>query len=139
MPRMTKEEKIARATQLRDAAIAAVQAKGEWKPANVGGQQIRVMGADHESLSIMYTTPFSKLPLGPPKFPERWSDAEKHQAAMMVQSGPEKFSMAFMIDIWGREANGRAAKVFSMRWNDDGASSIVSFRRGDWERELIDA
>jgi hypothetical protein len=37
------------------------------------------MGADHGNLSIMYTTPFSKLPFGPPAIPDHWSDIEKAQ------------------------------------------------------------
>jgi hypothetical protein len=44
-----------------------------------------------------------------------------------------------LIDIWKREADGRSAKVFSMHWNGDGDPFVVSFRRGDWERELIGA
>jgi hypothetical protein len=136
--RTAYEEKIARATELRDAAIAAVQAKGDWKQGRVGDQRVRVMGADHGNLSIMYTTPFSKLPFGPPAIPDHWSDTEKHQAALLTQNSAYKFSMD-LIDIWKREADGRTAKVFSMHWNGDGDPFVVSFRRGDWEHELIGA
>jgi hypothetical protein len=86
---MTKEEKIARATQLRDAAIAIVRSKGSFQPVQHHGREIAsVLTCNEGILTIIYTTPFQSLPKGPPKIPAHWSEADKHQAAMMIASDP---------------------------------------------------
>jgi hypothetical protein len=95
-PRMSKDQKLTRVTQLRDAAIKIVQQKGEWKPF---GADVRVMQFECDKLSIWYTA----LPYG------------------------------FGVDIWDA-----GSKVLNVQWNDAGVS-VISFRRGDWESEVLEA
>src|SRR5258708_6251878 len=119
VPRMTAGERLSRAVSLRDAAIAIVKAEGQWKPVNVGERQMRVMMADHRDLQIAYATPFSRPPDQTPKPREGWSDLEKYRAAFIAQNNTE--TLPYWIDIWERTpAAPRGAKVFSLRWNDEG-------------------
>jgi hypothetical protein len=120
MVRMTKAEKLARVKYLRDAAVDLVDKEGVWKPVGVRGEEIRVEGIDRGTLSILYTTPFQKLP---------WniSDREKYIAAIDDIKVPER--PAFMIDVWGR-------KVLSVHWNDEVTTDVISYHRGNWESQL---
>jgi hypothetical protein len=43
------------------------------------------------------------------------------------------------VDVWISDS-GKSRKVLNVRWSEDGEHgeiSVISFRRGDWERELL--
>jgi hypothetical protein len=40
-----------------------------------------------------------------------------------------------VVDVWA-PLNGGRLKVFSARWDDTGSFRTITFRAGDWEREL---
>jgi len=48
----------------------------------------------------------------------------------------QKFPTAsgYMLDVWH---SGENKKVLSLHWNENEPAMVVAFRRGDWERELI--
>jgi hypothetical protein len=111
MARMKREEKIARVTYLRDAAIAIVRREGKWQKMIVGKKPMFVMGANCGTLSILYTTPFQKLP--EPNIPKRFTtDTEKYAAGTLTAGRPKR--EAFLLDIWDS-----MGKVLSVAWNGD--------------------
>jgi hypothetical protein len=119
----TKQEKLDRVTRLRDAAVRLVISDGEWKTASVKGNAVRIRGVDRGQLSILYTTPFQRLP-------RDFTDREKYIAASNNIRLPT--AAAFLLDVW---ADGR--KVLSLAWDDGAPIDIVSYHRGDWESELL--
>jgi hypothetical protein len=79
---MTKEERIARVTYLRDAAIAIIRREGTWQKTIVDEKPMFVMGAECSTLSILYTTPFQRLP--EKRIPKRFiTDTEKFAVAAL--------------------------------------------------------
>jgi hypothetical protein len=56
-------------------------------------------------------------------------DEAKYAATLYGVKLPE--SLPYGLDIW------RGKKVFSLEWADDGRSRIISFKREDWEAELL--
>ncbi len=41
------------------------------------------------------------------------------------------------VDIWAT-ASGKRRKVLNLQWKVDCPMSVISFHRGDWEREVLD-
>jgi hypothetical protein len=125
---MSKVEKIARATYLRDAAIQIVRREGKWQEVIVDKKPIFVMGANSSKLSILYTTPFQKLP--EPSISKRLAtDTEKYDSAAGLASMPKR--EAFLLDIWDNQG-----KVLSVAWDDGKPIHIVFYRKKDWESDL---
>jgi hypothetical protein len=40
--------------------------------------------------------------------------------------------LGFGLDVWGK-----VGKVLNVHWNEYGQIEIVSFKRGDWEEEIL--
>src|SRR5450759_3989183 len=85
--RMTKDEKIARAIELRDAALIAVKRVGTWE---AGSSQIKLLTAHVGTLLIGYRTPFQRLPEAPEQM--------KYFAAQHGKPSPE--SWHYGLDVW---------------------------------------
>jgi hypothetical protein len=133
MKRLSSSERIARVTSIRVAAVNLIQAKGSWEPVRVRGEQRKVMGLRLGSLSMSLTTPFQKFHMEPPKIPDRIKGdyARYGAAALMSRLKPH---LGFGLDVWGTDG-----KVLNVLWNNEGEIEIVSFKRGDWEEEILDA
>lgn len=105
--RGTKGERLADLTRLRETAIVIVQSTGQWKPVRCGDREVSVMCAEHGQFTLMYTTPFQKVSTRAP---------------------------GYMLDVWH---SGENKKVLSLHWNENEPAMVVAFKRGNWERELI--
>jgi len=69
----------------------------------------------------------------PPEIPERIAgDCARYGAAVLMSR--LKPHLGFGLDIWGAQG-----KVLNVEWNDQGEILIVSFKRGDWEEEILAA
>jgi hypothetical protein len=117
--RITKEEKIARAIALRDAALIVVKRMGTWEAAS----QIKLLTARVATLLIGYRTPFQRLPEAPEQM--------KYFAVQHGKPSPE--SWPYGLDVWAPK------KVMCIEWDDQGNVLLVSLRHGEWEAELIEA
>ena len=117
---MTKDEKIARAIALRDAALIAVKRAGTWE---AGSSQIKLLTAHVGTLLISYRTPFQRLPEAPEQM--------KYFAAQHGKPSPE--SWPYGLDVWAPK------KVMCIEWDDQGNVLLLSLRHGEWEAELIEA
>jgi hypothetical protein len=42
--------------------------------------------------------------------------------------------LGFGLDVWGTDS-----KVLNVHWNNEVEIEIVSFKRGDWEQEILNA
>jgi hypothetical protein len=117
---MTKDEKIARAIALRDAALIVVKRAGTWE---AGSSQIKLLTARVGTLLIGYRTPFQRLPEAPEQM--------KYFAAQ--HGKPSLESWPYGLDVWAPK------KVMCIEWDDQGNVLLVSLRHGEWEAELIEA
>jgi len=117
--------RLQEALQLRDAALAALKARGEMSA--VYGVPGRVLTADLGDLSILHSTPFQKLHLPTPDL--------AFKAALFEQETGKKatLNLPYGLDIWSA---GR--KVFNLEWSDDDHEvKLVTFKRGAWEASLL--
>jgi hypothetical protein len=116
----SKNDKVVRAIQLRDAALVMLQQHGIWEKTNIGkGLSVALVGA----ISVAYRTPFQRLP--------EPSDYLKYCAAQLGVHAPK--NLPYGLDIWAPK------KVLNIEWDDKGNVELVSFRRGDWENTLLGA
>ena len=96
-----------------------VKAHGEWEQVS----SVRVKGASIEHFKISLTTPFQQLP-----------EASEEVKAFVEQLGQsDKLSPYYGVDIWIR-----SKKVLNIHWQEGQPVEVLSFRRGDWESELLD-
>jgi hypothetical protein len=114
---MTKRD---RALELRDLALAVLRARGVWQPMRVNEGSIQALTFDDDGLSILHTTPFQRL-LQP-------TGVLKYLAALHGLDPRE--SLPYGLDVW------RDGKKLNIEWSDAGQVVVVSYRAGDWEREL---
>jgi hypothetical protein len=77
------------------------------------------------------TTPFQKFHMEPPKIPDRFK-GNLDRYAVAVRMSQSKRHLGFGLDVWGK-----VGKVLNVHWNDYGQIEIVSFKRGDWEEEIL--
>ena len=105
--------------RLRTAALHLVKAHGEWE--QVG--PARVKGASIEHSQILLTTPFQQ-------FPEA---SEEVKAFAERRRESDKLDAHYGVDIWMRHK-----KVMNIHWKEGQPVEVLSFRRGDWESELLD-
>ncbi len=118
---MTREEKLARAAKLRDAAIAIVRRYGTWETDGSGA--LKIMGARIDRIQIIYRTPFQSLP----------DDQSRQKYLAALHGIPLRRNLPYGLDIWTPK------KVLNIEWDDRGRIQLVSFRPGQWETELITA
>ena len=111
---MTK--RLEAALALRDVALALVKERGAWQSAPPGKLLLAKVG----DLQVAYRTPFQK-------FTAELSDATKYQVALRGS----KLNKPYAIDVWHRNK-----KVLLVEWDEAGTTDVISYRSGDWEREL---
>ena len=133
MNRLTREQRIALVTSIRDVAVEMIRSEGTWKPCRVGDEQRNVMGLRFGSLCMSLTTPFQKFHMEPPKIPDRFK-GNLDRYAVAVRMSQSKRHLGFGLDVWGK-----VGKVLNVHWNEYGQIEIVSFKRGDWEEEILGA
>ena len=118
---MTKDEKLALAITLRDAALIVVKRAGSrHSVSRISG---KCLLARVGSISIGYRTPFQRLPA------PAIGDDLKYLAASLGK-GPPPVNLPYGLDIWSTK------KVLNIEWDDHGNVVLVSLRRGEWETEL---
>ena len=115
---MTKRD---RALELRDLALAVLRARGVWQPVRVNDGTIQALTFDDDGLSILHTTPFQRLPQPTGVF-------IKYLSALHGLDLPQ--NLPYGLDIW------RGGKKLNIEWSDSGQVVVVSYKAGDWEREL---
>ena len=91
------------------------------------------MGLRFGSLCMSLTTPFQKFHMEPPKIPDRFK-GNLDRYAVAVRMSQSKRHLGFGLDVWGK-----VGKVLNVHWNEYGQIEIVSFKRGDWEDEILGA
>ncbi len=111
-------KRLARALELRAAALRLVGRTGTWERAS----GINVLAAQCGTLTIFYRTPFQRLPT---------NDRIAAKAARLGLRVPR--NLPYGLDIWAPK------KVLNLEWDDKGAVVLVSFKPGAWEAELIAA
>ena len=77
-------------------------------------------------------TPFQKFHREPPSIPTRIEgDVARYGAAVLMS---QRKRLGYLLDVY--DENG---KVFNVHWDNDGNIEIVSFKRGNWEEEILHA
>jgi hypothetical protein len=101
MSRLSREERIARVTSIRDAAVPIIRSKGRWKPVRVRGEQKRVLGYRVGSLSMLLATPFQQFHMERPSIPARIKgDLGRYGAAVLMFQ--TKRPLGYELDVWGK-------------------------------------
>lgn len=108
------------AVQLRDAAFDMLSHEGRFEEI---GDGLRLVILRTGSLKIGMRTPFRKVP--GPKAPEGYAEAVRHSK---YEEQPP-----YGIDVWSGQ------KVFSVTWAGGNPLTVISFKRGAWEDELVTA
>jgi hypothetical protein len=110
-----------RAIELRDLALHIIHSRGTWEEIPVrGGAPMRMLGFRDGDLRILFRTPFQAIPAAPPLM--------QYVAAMLGRD--PRINLLYGLDIWCK------GKVLNIEWADDGALTVVSYKSGEWEREL---
>jgi len=112
-----------RAIELRDRAIILLKTKGSWAALSgaVDTDAVRALTYKTARRHIVLRTPFQKLP---------WSltGAQKYAAAQNEVTLGQ--NLPYGLDIWA----GR--KVLNIEWDLGSVIEVVSYKPGDWERDL---
>jgi hypothetical protein len=122
MGRSKSREGLARVNDLRDAALKLIKAFGQWEAVTLTTGELYFQTANVGLLRLSYRTPFQKLP--------RASERLRYLAAIRELEIPE--NLPYGLDFWSGK------KVLNTEWNES-ETRIVSFRRGQWESELLAA
>ena len=110
-------KRLEAALQVRDAALKKVRAEGEWEETDIG-PMLMWKGM---RLTMSHRTPFNKLPHIP-----------EHIKYFAAKTGCSPGNLDYGLDIWFNDK-----KVLNIEWVDSERVDLVSFRRGDWEREVL--
>jgi hypothetical protein len=122
MGRSKSGEGLARVNDLRDAALKLIKAFGQWEAVTVTTGESYFQTTNVGLLRLSYRTPFQKLPGA--------TERLRYLAAVHKLEIPENLS--YGLDVWSGK------KVLNIEWNES-ETRIVSFRRGQWESELLAA
>jgi hypothetical protein len=115
---VSSEDTLARAVNLRDAAVRLLRHRGNWLEIENYPGKVRSYDDDH--LFILYRTPFTPPPIS--------AEAE---AAGIDAAAQRQAAREYGLDIW-RESR----KVISLIWNEGKAPAVVLHKAGPWEDEL---
>ena len=123
---MAKPSRAEKARRLRDAALRYVRTHG--KPGTSDGRvKVSFLEAKVGDYTMLLTTPFSGIP--------EPSEEMKYLASRLNQEDRVQNAPPWGLDIWARRPRG---KVLNVGWQkEEGPLAITSFRRGDWEDELL--
>lgn len=107
--------------RLRAAAVHIVESHGAWEKTNVGPARIGKVGP----FAVMLRTPFQR-------FSEKVNAIDLAEARSLGIDWPK--SLPFGLDLY----RDRVGKVLHIEWDhDDRKLRVVTFRRGEWESELL--
>ena len=115
-----------RAVFLKDRALSAIQQHGNSRKTNVGP----VWTYDSPDLSILFSdlTTFAEANID-------FKDLTPRQRAAAVLF-PEAMEPRRHLDIWAY-TKGKRQKTLSVVWDEGSLPEVVTFKRGDWERQLL--
>jgi hypothetical protein len=109
-----REERVESAVAIRDVALKVIEENGQWRKLN-RGPEIKLFEDERFSM-VFYVRPRVSLEL------PRWCG-----------SGPLRSGL-YALELWHKTSG----KVLNLAWDSVGARpQIVSFRRGEWEQELL--
>ncbi|SDO48121.1 hypothetical protein [Afipia sp. GAS231] len=111
MPKPISATKLARATELRNAAVDMVAAHGKMVGAKFMDKTIEIMAFENEHVAILYKTP--RLNLDCP-----WAPASANPKG-------------FLVDIFAANR-----KTFSVQWDNDEKIEVLLYKSGGWESFL---
>jgi hypothetical protein len=106
------------ATDIRDHVLGLMRATGKW----VDAAGIRTLEWKRGDFTAMLWTPFNPFPNNSPVLKD-------YRQAVLYQHANKP--MSNQLNIW------KGKKVFFVEWDDGVPLHIVSFRRGDWEHEIL--
>ena len=96
-----------------------IKAYGEWEQVS----SVLVKGASIEHFLISLMTPFQRCP-----------EASEEMKAWVEEHGQsDKLRGDYSVSIWTSHK-----KVLNLHWQAGQPVEVLSFRRGDWESELLD-
>jgi hypothetical protein len=111
-------KRLAEVVAIRDHVCNIMRTEGKWS--EVSG--IKAFMWERDGFTATLNTPFNPLPTAAPPI-SSYQDAALFQRARTPQ--PNQLSL------W------KGKKVLSVEWANGGPPGIISFRRGDWERQLL--
>jgi hypothetical protein len=109
--------RLQRAVELRDIAIAIVRAHGKWLVTR-GGPKLLIYYDKASKLSISYRSPVQELPGDPPP-------AVPHPKPFSLRSLP------YGIEVF------QGPRMFNVDWADDGRMNVFTYNPGPWEGDLF--
>jgi hypothetical protein len=116
---ITGAAKIARAIQLRDAALDLIK-RSKQRPSK------GIVSFDGDGFHGIYRTLFFRLPATTDRF--------KYSAALHGRTLHRgSINLPYGLDIW--QCGGR--KVLNIEWDEKGIVELVSYKPGDWEAALL--
>jgi hypothetical protein len=114
--------RLDRALIVRDAVLSWLRDNGRDEV--ISGFRVRV--GDASPFSFLHTTPFSGIPRDGPT-PRNFGEA-----ALLQRHGPINLPYGLDVMLSGR-------KVMNLEWGHDGSPDLVSFAKGNWDAQLLDA
>jgi len=110
------------AIAIRDHILKLMDTEGRW----TSGSGIKIRYWARDGFDAFLNTPFNPAPHAKP-------DTRSYPSyAHAVIAQRTKRPMSYELSLWyGR-------KVLSIEWQATGEARLISFRRGDWERTLLE-
>lgn len=109
--------RVKAAIEVRNAALWILKRFGEFQEIQGSYPHLRW---SEGNLIISHRTPFQRMIRA----------GGSYEAALAGQS---PLNLRYGLDIWDRAVG----KVLNVEWDDDGKVELVSFRRGDWEAQIL--
>jgi hypothetical protein len=122
---VTSKRAVKAAIEIRNRVLKRLKSEGKFEQTNIG--PVLCWAAD--GFSATYRTPFQKLSKDHPN-----SDDAKYQLALLKQLRGRPTNLAYGLDLHAASVRG---KVMHIEWDENGHVEVVSFHRGEWERDLI--
>ena len=122
---LNSKRTVKAAIEIRNRVLKRLKSEGKFEQTNIGP----VLCWATDGFSATYRTPFQKIPESHPD-----SDDAKYQIALLKQLLSRPVNLPYGLDLHAASVRG---KVMNIEWDDNGHVEVVSFHRGEWERDLL--
>jgi hypothetical protein len=122
---LTSKRTIKDAIEIRNRVLERLKSEGKFEQTNIGP----VLYWATDGFSATYRTPFQKLSKDHPD-----SDDAKYQLSLLKQLRGRPVNLPYGLDI---HAASVSRKVMDIEWDENGHVEVVSFHRGEWEKDLL--